>query len=214
MLVIGAKGFAKQLFELFCQLNELDNLYFYDDLTQNCPDSLFGKYPVLKSQDEAKELFRTNNSFTLGIGNPYLRYKLANKFINLGGSLSSVISPKAYIGKYENNIGNGVNILTGVIIENNVHISKGVLLNLNCTITHDTSIGEFSEISVGAHLSGGSVVGNFCSIGTGAVLLPKVKLGNNVVVGAGAVVVDNIDDNTVVAGVPARILRKTDPLIL
>ena len=45
-------------------------------------------------------------------------------------------------------------------------------------------------------------------IGAGAVILPGVTVGENAVVAAGAVVTKNVPDNTIVAGVPAKILRK------
>lgn len=44
-------------------------------------------------------------------------------------------------------------------------------------------------------------------IGAGAVILPGVTVGENAIVAAGAVVTKNVPDNTVVAGVPAKILR-------
>lgn len=46
------------------------------------------------------------------------------------------------------------------------------------------------------------------SIGSGATILCGVTIGKNAVVGAGAVVTKNVPDKTIVAGVPAKILRK------
>ena len=45
-------------------------------------------------------------------------------------------------------------------------------------------------------------------IGAGAVILPGVTIGENAIVAAGAVVTKNVPDNALVAGVPAKILRK------
>ena len=39
-------------------------------------------------------------------------------------------------------------------------------------------------------------------------ILPGVTIGNNVVVAAGAVVTKDVPENTIVGGVPARIIRK------
>ena len=44
-------------------------------------------------------------------------------------------------------------------------------------------------------------------IGAGAMILPGVTIGENAIVAAGAVVTKDVPDNTVVAGVPAKILR-------
>jgi acetyltransferase-like isoleucine patch superfamily enzyme len=55
-----------------------------------------------------------------------------------------------------------------------------------------------------------TVVKRGASIGSGAVILCSVTIGENVIVGAGSVVTKDIPSNTVVAGNPARIIRKLD----
>ena len=45
-------------------------------------------------------------------------------------------------------------------------------------------------------------------IGSGSIILPGVTIGKNSVIGAGSVVVKNVDDYTVVAGVPAKFIKK------
>jgi sugar O-acyltransferase (sialic acid O-acetyltransferase NeuD family) len=207
MLVIGAKGFAKEVLQVATQLNLTDNLVFYDDVSNDLPAELFG-FPILKSQEEAITYFSSKDKkFTLGIGNPIIREKLANKFTALGGELTSTISPFSNIGNYGNHIDVGVNIMTGTIITNDVKISRGVLINLNCTIGHDTSIGNFVEISPNVSISGHCTIGNYSIIGTNATILPKITIGKNVIIGAGAVVTQNIPDNSVAIGVPAKVIK-------
>ena len=47
-----------------------------------------------------------------------------------------------------------------------------------------------------------------CDIGVGAIILPGVKIGEGSIVGAGSVVNKDVEPYTVVAGVPAKVLRK------
>lgn len=47
-------------------------------------------------------------------------------------------------------------------------------------------------------------------IGAGAIILPGVTVGENAIIAAGAVVTKDVPDNTIVAGVPAKILRNID----
>jgi len=52
------------------------------------------------------------------------------------------------------------------------------------------------------------VIGDGCWLGVGCVVLPGARLGRNVVVAANAVVRGDVPDNSVVAGVPAKIVRR------
>lgn len=203
MLIIGAKGFAKEVLEIFHQQNKTEGIFFFDDVTDNTPGYLY-QFPVLKSIEQAKELFKTDNRFTIGAGDPLVRYKLYEKFTLVGGHFESAISPYAQVGHYENTIEEGCNIMTGVVITNSITIEKGCLINLNCTIGHDTVIGMFTELSPSVSISGNCRIGRFCNIGTNATILPKVTLGDNVTVGAGAVVTKDVGDNQTVIGIPAK----------
>ncbi|NOZ72783.1 MAG: acyltransferase [Chloroflexi bacterium] len=56
------------------------------------------------------------------------------------------------------------------------------------------------------------VIGNNCWLGTNAVILPGVHLGNHVIVAAGAVVTKSFpEDDILLAGVPARIVKHLPP---
>lgn len=50
------------------------------------------------------------------------------------------------------------------------------------------------------------------SIGSGATILSNVVIGEYAIVGAGSVVTKDVPDHTIVAGCPARVIRKLDPL--
>jgi maltose O-acetyltransferase len=51
-------------------------------------------------------------------------------------------------------------------------------------------------------------IGNSVWIGMGAKILPGVTIGDNAVIAAGAVVNKSVAANTVVAGVPARLIKQ------
>lgn len=53
-------------------------------------------------------------------------------------------------------------------------------------------------------------IGRHCWIGAGAIILPGVQLGEHVIVGAGSVVTKSFPSHSVVAGVPARLLRTAE----
>lgn len=213
MLIVGAKGFAKEVLEIIHQMNQLENLIFFDDVNDDINGSLYEKFPILKTSEEVSDYFRTiDNRFTIGIGNPVLRKKLYDKFSSFGGIFTSTISPLASIGYYGNHIGIGSNIMTGTVITSDVHIEKGTLINLNCTIGHDSIIGKFVELSPGVHISGNCIIGDYTVLGTNACVLPKLTIGKNVIIGAGSVVTKDLPDNCVAVGIPAKIIKELMPL--
>lgn len=213
MIIVGAKGFAKEVLEVLHQLNQLDHLVFYDDVNEDAPAFLYEKFPILRTKEAAAYYFKTvDNRFTIGIGNPALRKKLALEFEAMGGVFTSTISPLAQIGHYGNTIGPGCNIMTGTVLTNDIKIGQGVLINLNCTVGHDSKIGDFVELSPGVHVSGNCNIGDFTVFGTNATMLPKLNVGKNVIVGAGSVVTKDLPDNCVAVGIPAKIIKELSPL--
>ncbi len=207
MLIIGAKGHAKEIVEIFYQQHNLNDLYFYDDMSDDLPTLLFQQFKILRTEKEARELFRRDPRFVLGIGGPLIRYRLMQKFLAFGGIAESIISPYAHIGHYHTVLEQGLNIMTGAIITNDIVIGEGTLINALATVHHDCMIGKYCEISPHASITGHCTIGNFCSLGTGVIVLPHVTIGQNVVVGAGALVRENIPANVMVAGIPAAIKK-------
>ncbi len=209
MLIVGAKGFAKEVLEVLHQNNDAEGSVFYDDLSTDLPEKLFSKFPILRNIEELTAFKVENelNNFTLGIGNPKNRFKMSQKFKSMGMVLSSTISPKATIGHYDVEIGEGVNCMSGVVITNSIKIFEGCLLNLNATIGHDSVLEQYVELSPGVHISGNCHIGEFTVLGTNATVLPGVRVGKNCVIGAGAVVNVDIPDSSLAVGVPAKVIK-------
>ena len=205
MIIAGAKGFAKELLQVLCQLDMDKNISFFDDISSDLPDKLYGKFPIFRSVRDVGEYFRKHDSrYAIGVGKPKDRFQLYEKMNLAGGELVNVISPKSEIGNYNTNIGKGVNVLTAAIIENDVIVGDACLIGNSCIIGHDTKIGAFTEISPGVIVSGRCKIGCFCSIGAGSVILPDISIGDNVIIGAGSVVTKNLQDGCTVMGVPAK----------
>ncbi|PYS99999.1 MAG: hexapeptide transferase [Acidobacteria bacterium] len=204
MLVIGAGGFAKELLEVLYQNSLESALAFFDDVTELETELFAGTFEIVRSTGNAIEHFaHVDKRFILGLGNPEVRYRMFEKFTDLGGEMTGVISPHAHIGRNGNRISNGVTIMTNGVIEADNSISEGTLVHVGAFISHDVNIGKFCEISPHSRLLGAVKIGDFCSLGTGCTILPRVQIGNDVRVGAGAVVTKDVPSGCTVTGIPA-----------
>lgn len=214
MLIVGAKGFAKEVLQVFKDNGFSEKIAFYDDVNDDVRGVLFNEFPILKNEDEVLEFFKVNgNAFTIGIGSPGLRYKMYKKMILLGGNFSSSISPFAQIGSYDVSMGIGSNVLSQATFSNSTQIGRGCIVYYNVIITHDCVVGDFVELSPNAILLGRCKVGSFTHIGANATIFPDITIGKNVIIGVGSVVTKDIPDNAVAVGTPAKVIKFSEPLM-
>ena len=132
----------------------------------------------------------------------------------------------------------GVNarIEPGAIIREQVEIGDNAVIMMGAVINIGAVIGAGTMIDMGAILGGRATVGKNCHIGAGAVLagviepasatpvivedgvlvganavvIEGVHVGRGAVVAAGAVVIEDVPENAVVAGCPARVIKMKD----
>lgn len=92
-------------------------------------------------------------------------------------------------------------------IGNNVRISDGVRLT-----THDGGVWVLRNYKNknDADLFSPIKIGNNVHIGINSIIMPGVEIGDNVIIGAGSIVTKNINNNSIVAGVPAKVINDID----
>ena len=124
----------------------------------------------------------------------------------------------------------------GAVIREQVTIGKNAVIMMGAIINIGAVIGEGTMIDMGAVLGGCATVGSHCHVGAGAVLagviepasatpviveddvliganavvIEGVHVGRGAVVAAGAVVTQDVPQNAVVAGCPARVIKMKD----
>lgn len=124
----------------------------------------------------------------------------------------------------------------GAIIRDQVEIGDNAVIMMGAIINIGAVIGEGTMIDMGAVLGGRATVGRNCHVGAGAVLagviepasatpvivednvliganavvIEGVRIGHDAVVAAGAVVIEDVAPNSVVAGIPARVIKMKD----
>lgn len=143
----------------------------------------------------------------VAIGDCLARLRVAEMFTRAGFELVSLVHPKAIIS-ISATIGSGTVLMAGAIVNAQARIGANVILNTACSIDHDCQVSDGVHICPGARLAGRVKVGTGTWVGLGASVCDHMEIGSHSIVGAGAVVIENVPDNVVVVGVPARIIRK------
>ncbi len=114
----------------------------------------------------------------------------------LSRSLALVYRPCATLTIDTREIGPGLFVQHGVAT-----FITARSIGANCWINQQVTIGYTNNDDA-------PILGNNVTVYCGAKVIGDIRIGDNVVVGANAVVVKDIPDNCVVAGVPARIIRR------
>ncbi len=115
-------------------------------------------------------------------------------------------------------IGDNAVIMMNATINIGAVIGRGTMIDMNAVVGGRGTIGENCHIGAGAVIAGvieppsakPVVIENNVLVGANAVILEGVRVGQGAVVAAGAIVVEDVPAYTVVAGVPARVIKQID----
>lgn len=205
--IFGAGGFGREVKMLIDQINEGKKQwdfigYFDDDFSTSIADKqqqLGGMDALNKVHEELHLVF--------AIGNPLTKRKIIQKVNNPSIKYPILIHPNVQIGSDQVEIGEGSIICGGCILTVNIDIGRHVILNLCCTVGHDTRIGDYSSFMPAVNISGEVVAGECVYGGTGAKIINQVEIGAHTIIGAGAVVSKSLPPDCTAVGVPAKPIR-------
>ena len=148
-----------------------------------------------------------------GLGSAGLIGRRRSLYLGLrdrGHSFATVVHPDASVSRLDVRLGDGLQILACAAINAGADVGENVLINTGAVVEHGCTIGSHTHIASGATVCGDCVVGEAVHIGAGATVIQGLNIGFGAVIAAGAVVTRNVEPLTLVAGVPARKLRRTD----
>jgi UDP-3-O-[3-hydroxymyristoyl] glucosamine N-acyltransferase len=86
-------------------------------------------------------------------------------------------------------------------------IRDGTKIDALVHIAHNVNIGKNCSLTAGAVVGGSTSIGDTCWLGLNSTLKHKIRVGNKVIVGSGASVINDVPDEDIVAGVPAKSIK-------
>ena len=137
-----------------------------------------------------------------------MKKQVVEKITNPKVSYPTLIHPSTIIGASEYvNIGKGCLICAGIMITTNIEIGDFVILNLGCTVGHDTVIKDYAAFMPSCNISGEVLIEEVVYCGTGVKIINQTSIGEYATIGAGAVVTKPIPGHCTAVGVPARVVK-------
>jgi sugar O-acyltransferase (sialic acid O-acetyltransferase NeuD family) len=206
MIILGAKGLAKELISSLDWDSGARSISFFDNYTSKLElDQIEAEFelPVLRNIEELNNKFKRDSEFIVGVGGATSRIVLYKLAIDVGGTPYTYVSTKALVG-INCKIGEGVCIMPFAMVTHSVNVGTATLINKCAILSHDSHVGAFCDIGPGVKILGNSKVEDNCDIGTNAVILPNIKVGFNSQIGAGSIVNKDIPPFSRFAGVPAK----------
>lgn len=207
--IFGVGGFGREVLALIKDINRKEPTWnivgFFDDGHEK--GEMFNGYPNLGKVEDLNR-WETPLCLTLAIGSPVIKKKILDKITNPLVDFPTLIHPSVWIGDKDYvEIGKGCTLCTGVMITTNVRIKDFVILNLQCTVGHDTVIFDHASFMPSVNISGEVIIGEGVYVGTGVKIINQLEIGEYTIVGAGAVVAKTLPSRCTAVGVPAKPIK-------
>lgn len=203
LAILGASGHGKVVADTAALNPEWKTISFFDDAWPYISSEL--PWPVVGNTEALLDILEQFSGIVIGIGNNAVRQQKHEFLVKHAAPIVSIIHPQAYISSRAE-IGVGSVVFACAVINIHAKIGLSSIINTGATVDHDCLLADFVHISPGAHLGGSVEVGSRSWIGIGSSVRHCIVLGSDVMVGAGSVVVKPINNNQIVAGVPAKSL--------
>lgn len=207
LLIVGGGGMARKIIAKVKKINAIEptwNIIGMLDDNLHSMDGIVCDYSVVDTIKGYQP--KPDDHFVMGVSDPQLKQTLSRVMKAKGAQFETLIDPRADLGDNVT-FGEGCIIFSPHVIDSGATFGDFVTV-MGSTISFDAQIGDFCTITGFANTTTAHL-GKRVYVGSHAVILEGLNVGDDAYIGAGSIVINDVEPNTKVFGVPARVIART-----
>lgn len=209
-VILGAGTYGQVYSEYISEQNKFKIIGFLDDDDQKV-GKLYNGLEVLGRVGNFESIQGLNiKAIFAPIGNNKIRVKLLEKARSFGYETPCFIHESAIIHSTVK-IGTAVYILPNSSIMPLTNLADYVMVSMGVNIAHHVNLDRGCFLSQGSNIGASLNIGAQSFVGISSTIMTGVtSIGKNTTIGAGALVIRDVEDNAVMVGSPAKVLKYND----
>lgn len=212
LIIFGGSGIGMIAASIASDLGNYDVIGFLNDyIDVGNYIGKFKKFPVIGKSHNYKDFLNDSDIHFfiayVGLNKEKETYEKISLLDIPSDRWANLIHPTAIIPKGFCKIGVGVLIAPLAQLSPDTYVSDHAILLANSFLGHDSYLDVFAHVATNAVVGANVHIGKAVHVGSNSTIREKVKVGDFSLIGSGSVVLQNINEGSVVAGNPCRLLR-------
>lgn len=213
LIIFGGSGIGMIAASIADVIGEYKVKGFLNDVIE--VGTSIGKHkqiPVIGKTEDLESLVKDKDNFFfiayVGLHNEKETFKKIDALNIPADRFANLIHPTAIIPEQYCSIGNGVLFAPLSQLSPDVVISDNCILLPNSFVGHDSFLDKFAHVATNGVVGANVHVGKAVHIGSNATIREKVIIGDYSLIGAASMVLNDVEENSIVVGNPAKLLKK------